>query len=168
MAQISLPHGKNSMILRRKISLLWFGKLYGKLLLSLEGSDLVVSQSHLWASGNLLLQELVQTCKPKNVPKVIAAKTSALWGFQMINDPLWNPLKHFSTISMVCWMNCRKLMNPFLIKAQWDFFFFSVLNSRCFRIYTPLKIFQPSGKLKIGQRYLYCATITSILYILRV
>jgi len=58
------------------------GKLYAKLLLSLEGSVLqnVVSRTHLRANGLLLLQDLVNTYKPKNVPEVIAAKTSIFWG----------------------------------------------------------------------------------------
>jgi len=58
------------------------GKLYSKLLLALEGNALknVVSRKHLRANGLLLLQELVQTYRPKNVPEVIAFKTSEFWG----------------------------------------------------------------------------------------
>ncbi len=58
------------------------GKLYAKLLLSLEGSVLqnVVSRTHLRANGVLLLQDLVNTYKPRNVPEVIAVKTSQFWG----------------------------------------------------------------------------------------
>jgi hypothetical protein len=58
------------------------GKLYAKLLLSLEGSVLqnVVSRTHLRANGVLLLQDLVKTYKPRNVPEVIAVKTSQFWG----------------------------------------------------------------------------------------
>jgi hypothetical protein len=58
------------------------GKLYAKLLLSLEGiaSQNIISRTHLRANGVLLLQELVQTYRPKNVPEVIAAKTSQFWG----------------------------------------------------------------------------------------
>jgi len=58
------------------------GKLYAKLLLSLEGiaSQNIISRTHLRANGVLLLQELVQTYHPKNVPEVIAAKTSQFWG----------------------------------------------------------------------------------------
>jgi len=40
----------------------------------------VVSHTHLRANGILLLQDLVQTYKPKHVPEVIAAKTSLFWG----------------------------------------------------------------------------------------
>jgi hypothetical protein len=51
-------------------------KLYAKLLVTLEGQALqdIVSRPHLRANGLLLLQELVQTYKPKNVPEVLAAK----------------------------------------------------------------------------------------------
>jgi hypothetical protein len=60
------------------------GKLYAKLqlFLALEGSVLqgIVSCKHLRANGLMLLQELVQTYKPKNVPELIAAKTSEFWG----------------------------------------------------------------------------------------
>jgi hypothetical protein len=58
------------------------GKLYAKLLVSLEDSALqsVVSRKHIRANGLLLLQELTQTYKPKNIPEVIAAKTSEFWG----------------------------------------------------------------------------------------
>lgn len=54
------------------------GKLYAKLLVSLEGSALqsIVSHKHLCANSLLLLQELTQIYKPKNVPEVTAAKTS--------------------------------------------------------------------------------------------
>jgi len=58
------------------------GKLYSKLLLALEGQALqsMVSRKHLRANGLQLLHELVQTYKPKNVPEVIAFKTSEFWG----------------------------------------------------------------------------------------
>jgi len=70
------------------------GKLYAKLLLSLEGSVLqnVVSRTHLRANGLLLLQDLVNTYKPHNVPEVIVAKTSQFWGstkrsqFETVDD----------------------------------------------------------------------------------
>jgi len=53
-------------------------KLYAKLLVCLEGSvfQSIVSREHLRANGLLLLQDLVQTYRPKHVPEVIAAKTS--------------------------------------------------------------------------------------------
>ncbi len=56
-------------------------KLYAKLLVCLEGQALqdVVSRSHLCANGLLLLQGLVQSYRPKNVPEVIAAKTGKFW-----------------------------------------------------------------------------------------
>jgi len=57
-------------------------KLYAKLLVCLEGSAFqsIVSREHLRANGLLLLQDLVQTYRPKHVPEVIAAKTSLFWG----------------------------------------------------------------------------------------
>jgi hypothetical protein len=57
------------------------GKLYSKLLLALDGIALqsTVSKKYLRANGLLLLQDLVQTYKPKNVPEVIAAKTGEFW-----------------------------------------------------------------------------------------
>ncbi len=51
------------------------GKLYAKLLVSLEGQALqcIISQKHLQArNGLLLLCELTQAYKLKNVPEVIA------------------------------------------------------------------------------------------------
>jgi hypothetical protein len=53
------------------------GKLYSKIILSLEGKALkhAVSRKHLRANGLLLLQELTKIYKPTNVPEVIAAKT---------------------------------------------------------------------------------------------
>lgn len=58
------------------------GKLYVKLLISLEGLTLqhIVTYQHFRANGLLLLQELVKTYKPKNVPEVITFKTSEFWG----------------------------------------------------------------------------------------
>jgi hypothetical protein len=58
------------------------GKLYSKLLLALDGNALksIVSRKHLRANGLLLLQELVQTYQPKNVPEFIAFKTNEFWG----------------------------------------------------------------------------------------
>jgi hypothetical protein len=57
------------------------GKLYAKLLVCLEGQALqdIVSRPHLCANGILLLQELVQSYRPKNVPELIAAKTGEFW-----------------------------------------------------------------------------------------
>jgi len=58
------------------------GKLHAKVIGALEGSALqhMLSRSHLKANGVLLLQELHQMYKPKNVPEVIAAKTIEFWG----------------------------------------------------------------------------------------
>ncbi len=66
------------------------GKLYAKLLISLDSLALqnIVSCKHLQANGLLLLQELVQTYKLKNVPEVIAAKTSEFWGIFTLGPEL--------------------------------------------------------------------------------
>jgi DNA uptake protein ComE-like DNA-binding protein len=57
-------------------------KLYSKLILSLEGNALqhVVSRKHLQGQGIMVLQDLVHVYKPKNIPEVIAAKTTEFWG----------------------------------------------------------------------------------------
>jgi hypothetical protein len=57
-------------------------KFYSKLLLSLEGEALhnLVLRKHLCADGLRLMQEIVQTYCPKNVPEVIAMKTAEFWG----------------------------------------------------------------------------------------
>jgi hypothetical protein len=57
-------------------------KLYAKVIGALEGPALqhMIFHSHLQANGVLLLQELHQMYKPKNVPEVIAAKTIEFWG----------------------------------------------------------------------------------------
>ena len=56
-------------------------KLYAKLLVCLEGQAMknMVSRKHVRANGILLLQELHQMYKLKNVPEVIAAKTAEFW-----------------------------------------------------------------------------------------
>lgn len=79
------------------------GKLYAKLLASLEGSALqkVACCKHLHANGLSLLQELVQTFHPKNVPEVIATKTSEFQGStkclssEMV-DTYYNPFHNFA------------------------------------------------------------------------
>jgi hypothetical protein len=55
--------------------------LYAKLLVSLEVQALqdIVSRPQLQANGVLLLWELVQSYRPKNVPEVLAAKTGEFW-----------------------------------------------------------------------------------------
>jgi hypothetical protein len=57
-------------------------KFYSKLLLSLEGDALrnLALRKHLRADGLRLMQEIVQTYRPKNVPEVIAMKTAEFWG----------------------------------------------------------------------------------------
>jgi hypothetical protein len=66
MAQLSLPpwqelyNTSTNDIVNIASNSLWNGKLYSKLLLSLEGQPLqdVITRYHLWANGILLLQEL--------------------------------------------------------------------------------------------------------------
>jgi hypothetical protein len=57
-------------------------KFYSKLLLSLEGAALRgrALGKHLRADGLRLMQEIIQTYRPKNVPEVIAMKTAEFWG----------------------------------------------------------------------------------------
>jgi len=56
-------------------------KLYAKLISSLEGQALqnMVARKHIHANGLLLLRELQQMYRPKNVPEMIAAKTGEFW-----------------------------------------------------------------------------------------
>jgi len=87
MAQVSLPPwlefydaSRNNIVSNTTNGTL-NGKLYSRLLLALEGSALqsAVSKKYLRANGLLLLHDLVQTYKPKNVPEVIAHKTGEFW-----------------------------------------------------------------------------------------
>jgi hypothetical protein len=87
MAQLSIPPWQelynpntNDIIASTTIASL-NGKLYAKLLVCLECQALqdIVSHPHLHANGILLLQELVQSYCPKNVPEIIAAKTGKFW-----------------------------------------------------------------------------------------
>jgi hypothetical protein len=57
------------------------GKLSAKLLVSLEGQAFqhMTSRQHLHANGLLLMKELQQMYKPRNVPEIIAAKTGEFW-----------------------------------------------------------------------------------------
>jgi hypothetical protein len=57
-------------------------KFYSKILLSLEGEALhrIALCKHLCADVLHLMQEIVQTYQPKNVPEVIPMKTAEFWG----------------------------------------------------------------------------------------
>jgi hypothetical protein len=87
MAQLSLPSwtdlydNSTNDIVASTANVTLNGKLYSKLLLSLEGLPLqdVITRTHLHADGIGLRRELSQTYKPKNVPEVIAAKTGEFW-----------------------------------------------------------------------------------------
>jgi hypothetical protein len=87
MALISIPPwsefydaSKNDVVLVTTNSAL-NGKLYAKLISVLDGQALqdMIARSHLRANGLLLLQELVHTYKPTNVPEVLAAKAGEFW-----------------------------------------------------------------------------------------
>jgi hypothetical protein len=88
LTQLSLPPWKELYDpIRKEIVLsttntLLNEKLYAKLRLALDGSAFhnIVNRKHLRANGLLLLQDLVSTYRPKNIPEVIAAKTSIFWG----------------------------------------------------------------------------------------
>jgi hypothetical protein len=87
MSQLSLPpwlelyNQTMNDVVRSTTNVPLNGKLYSKIILALEGIALqnAVSRKHLRANGLLLLQDLVQTYKPRNVPEVIAAKTGEFW-----------------------------------------------------------------------------------------
>jgi hypothetical protein len=88
LTQISLPPWKelydpvSKDVVSSTTNTLLNKKLYAKLLLALDGTAFqnIVNREHLRANGLLLLQDLVQTYRPKNVPEVIAAKTTLFWG----------------------------------------------------------------------------------------
>jgi hypothetical protein len=88
MTQVSLPpwnvlyDSQTNGVVAMTTNTLLNGKLYSKIILSLEGKALkhAVSRKHLRANGLLPLQELTKTYKPTNVPKVIASKTVEFWG----------------------------------------------------------------------------------------
>jgi hypothetical protein len=87
MAQLSIPPWQDlydattNNVVETTTNTTLNGKLYAKLLVSLEGQSLkaMVSRKHIRANGSLLLKELIQTYIPRNVPEVIAAKTGEFW-----------------------------------------------------------------------------------------
>jgi len=87
MAQISLPpwrelyDSNTNDVVTSTTNELLNGKLYSKLILTLEGQPLqdVITKVHLRANGVQVLQELNQTYRPKNIPEVVALKTSEFW-----------------------------------------------------------------------------------------
>jgi hypothetical protein len=87
MAQLSIPPWQDlydattNNVVETTTNTTLNGKLYAKLLVSLEGQALqaMVSRKHIRANGSLLLKELIQTYIPRNVPEVIAAKTGEFW-----------------------------------------------------------------------------------------
>jgi len=97
MAQISLPPWQefydqaNNTVVESNMNIVLNGKLYAKLLVSLEEQALQddASRSHLRANGVLLLQELIQTYKPCHVPGVIAAKAGEFWSITKRGPNEW-------------------------------------------------------------------------------
>jgi len=86
------------------------GKLYAKIITCLEGQVLqnMVSRKHLRANGLLLLKDLVQTYRPKQVPKVIAA----------ITGEFWSQMKHYPNESVDNYYNCFHELLDDLLEAE--------------------------------------------------
>ncbi len=125
-------------------------RLYSKLVLALEGAALqhVVSHKHLRANGLAVLQDLVQTYKPKNIPEVIAAKTSEFWGTLKRNpnesvDAYYNRF-HDLLDDLADADDLPKV--PFV-----NFFLLLVRNLNLFNIITGSTISLRIGKHRIGQ-----------------
>jgi len=87
IAQISIPpwsefydSSTHSVVLSTQNTTL-NSRLYANLISVLEGQALqdMISRSHLHGIGLLLLQDLIQTYKPVNVPEVLAAKAGEFW-----------------------------------------------------------------------------------------
>jgi hypothetical protein len=87
MENIALPQSelydsrRNDVVITTTNTLL-NGKLYSRVILALDGTAYqnFVTHKHLHANGVKLLQELIATYKPKNVPGIIVAKTVEFWG----------------------------------------------------------------------------------------
>ena len=126
-------------------------KLYAKVLTCLEGQVLqnMVSHKHLCADGLALLQELVQTYRPKNVLEVIAAKTGEFWSNTKRNR--WIPIiTDFMTYLMIS----LREKNQFLIRVLHIILFLLLdWSLRLFKIIFELVIFLRNGRLMIGLSY---------------
>jgi len=121
----------------------------------------ITSRKHLRANRLLLLQELVQTYKPKNVPEVIAFKTSEFWGntkrfhsesiddyynrFHDLLDDLAETDEPISTKSAIgnSYSPLDRNLKPFKIIFAWE-------------------IYLANGKLRIGLHYSSFVGITTI------
>jgi hypothetical protein len=87
MAQLSLPpwqelyDSNTNDVVETTSNDLLNGKLYSTLILTLEGQPLqdVITRVHQRANGILDLCKLSQTYRPKNIPEVVALKTSEFW-----------------------------------------------------------------------------------------
>lgn len=129
-----------------------YGKLYSKLLLSLEGTAIqnIMSRANLQASGLMLLQDLVQTYEPKNVPDFFAAKTGEFWSNmkQLPNESVDTYYTHFHELLD----DLKDADEPTSIKSSISYSFW-VQNLLQSRIIIGLVTFLVNGKLKIGLHF---------------
>jgi hypothetical protein len=112
-------------------------------------------------------REMVQTYKPKNVPKVIAAKTGEFW-----SKTKWLPIEtideyynHFHELldelsEAAEPISTKSAMHHFIFTLGSDF---ETIQKTCV-----LEIFLPSGILKIGRLFWFYVMIIFILSILMV
>jgi hypothetical protein len=130
------------------------GKLYAKLLLSLEGiaSQNIISRTHLRANGVLLLRELVQTYCPNNVPEVIAAKTSQFWGQtkRLPNESIDTYYNRFHELLQELLDGEERFQLGVLLDT---FFLLWDLILKRFKIIIASAIFLKTGKPQIGNRF---------------
>jgi len=169
MAQLSLPSWKdlydsasNEIVLSTTNDTL-NGKLYSKLLLSLEGQPLqdVITRAHLRADGIGLLRELSQTYRPKNVPEVIAAKTGEFWSKtkRKPSESIDAYFNHFHELledlsEADDKISTKSAMRHFIFTLGADFEPTQILN--LFKICTGLVVYLLNGKHLIGHRCWYC------------
>jgi hypothetical protein len=126
----------------------------------LEGQALqtIVLRKHLCANGMLLLHELTQTYKPKNVPEVIAAKTGTFWSQtkRLPSKTVDNYNNHFQDLLD----ELSEADEPISTKSAMHHFIFT-LGAEFSTIQNKfiLEIFLLSGIPKIGQLFWYYVMI---------
>jgi hypothetical protein len=129
-------------------------KLYAKLIVCLEGSAFqsIVSKEHLRANGLLLLQDLVQTYKPKHVLEVIVAKTIIFWGStkRQSHETIDDYYNRFRELLYEISCGPDKIS---MEGAMRHFLFTLEMNLNQFNIIIDLIIFPRSGKQLIGLNY---------------
>ncbi len=158
MAQISLPPWRElyddttNDVVTRTNNVLLNGKLYSNLILTLEGQPLqdVITKVHLRANGIQVLQELCQTYRPKNIPEVVALKTSEFWSRTFTTIDFKRFLKR--SIPWICLFLLRLLcVTSCLLWVQ---------NLNLSRTTTILIISHLPGKLLVGHHsWFYVMTI---------